>query len=98
MLAESTYLQQARTALQAESLSRLDDLMRGFDFQSGELAEKRNELSRRVRLSDMTASKELEEVKKEQAQLEEEKAETLLFEQRRSDLLEVVKWNGSLSH
>jgi hypothetical protein len=39
----------------------------------------------------MTASKELEEVKKEQARLEEEKAETLVFEQRRSDLLEMVK-------
>lgn len=91
MLAESTYLQQARAALQAESISRLDDLMRGFDFQAGELAEKRSDLSRQVRLGDIAASEDLEEVKKDQIRLEEEKAETLVFEQRRSDLLEVVK-------
>ncbi|MFH0813030.1 MAG: helicase-related protein [Pseudomonadota bacterium] len=90
-LAESTYLDQTRTAFQAESLSRLDDLMRGFDLQSAKLAEERSELSRRARLGDVAAAKELEEVKKEQARLEEDKAEALLLEQRRSDLLEVVK-------
>lgn len=91
MLADTTYLQQTRAALQTESLSRLDDLMRGFDLQSAKLAEERSELSRRARLSDMAASEGLEEVKREQAQLEEEKAAALLFEHRRSDLLDVIK-------
>jgi SNF2 family DNA or RNA helicase len=91
MVAESSYLQQMRTALQAETQSRMDDIMRGLDFRSGELAEKRSELSRRVRLGEATGSEELEKVKKEQAQLEEEKAEILLYEQRRSDLLEIIK-------
>jgi len=91
MVAESSYLQQMRTALQAETQSRMDDIMRGLDFRSGELAEKRSELSRRVRVGEATGAEELEKVKKEQAQLEEEKAEILLYEQRRSDLLEIIK-------
>ena len=91
MLAESTYLNQTRTAFKAESSSRLDDLMRGFDLQSAKLAEDRSGLSKQARMGDLVASKELEEVKKEQAQLEEEKAGVLLYEQRRSDFLEIVK-------
>jgi SNF2 family DNA or RNA helicase len=91
MLAETTYLQQTRAAMQGEALSRLDDLIRGFDFQSAKLAEERSEISRRARQGDETAHKELEEVKKEQACLEEEKAKALLFEQKRADLLEIVK-------
>jgi len=90
-LAESIYLDQTRAALQAESLSRLDDLTRGFDLQSAKLAEERGDLSRRVRLGDMTAAKELEEVKKQQTRLEEDKAAVLLLEQRRSDLLQVAE-------
>jgi len=91
MVAESSYLQQMRKVLQAETQSRLDDIMRGLDFRSGKLAEERSELYRKVRLGDAASSEELEKVKKEQAQLEEEKAEILLYEQRRPDLLEIIK-------
>ena len=38
MLAESSYLQQTRAALQAETASRMDDLMRGFDLRISDLA------------------------------------------------------------
>jgi SNF2 family DNA or RNA helicase len=91
MLAETTYLQQTRAAMQGEALSRLDDLIRGFDFQSAKLAEERGELWRLARQGDEAAQQELEKVKLEQARLEEEKAKTLLFEQKRADLLEIVR-------
>jgi hypothetical protein len=91
MMAETTFLQQTRAAMQGEALSRLDDLIRGFDFQSAKLAEERSELWRRARQGDSTAHQELEKVKNEQARLEEEKARALLFEQKRADLLEIVR-------
>ncbi len=91
MVAESSYLQQIRKVLQAETQSRLDDIMRGLDFRSGKLAEERSDLYRKVRLGDAPASEELEKVKKEQALLEEEKAEILLYEQRRPDLQDIIK-------
>jgi hypothetical protein len=90
MFAETNYLQQLRSAMRAEAESRLDDLVRGFDFRSGRLAEKRSELARRVRQGDATATAELEKVKAEQARLEAEKAEALLYEQKRPELLEMV--------
>jgi superfamily II DNA or RNA helicase len=91
MLAETTYVQQLRTALRAESEAVVDDLVRGFDFQGGALAEKRSELGRRVRLGEKDLTTELEEVKKLQASLDAEKAEALLYEQRRPDLVDVIK-------
>jgi hypothetical protein len=91
MVAETTFLQQTRAAFQVDTSSRMDDLMRGFDFLFSELAESRSELARSVRQGDSKAVNELEEVKKEQAQLEEEKAKTLVFEQRRPEQLEISR-------
>ena len=91
MLAETTYLQQLRAALRAQSEGLMDDLLRGFDYQGGALAEKRSDLARRVRLGEEDLAADLEEVKKQQAILDAEKAEALLYEQRRPDLVDVVK-------
>lgn len=90
MMAESNFLQQARTALRAEAVGRLEDLQRGFDFSAGELAERRVELARRSREGDAQAAQQLELVKREQGRIEQEKAEALLYEQRRGDLLDLV--------
>jgi superfamily II DNA or RNA helicase len=92
MIADSVYLQQLRSVFQAESRSRADDLMRGFDFQASSLARDRSELARRVRQGDPSAAEKLEAVKSEQSRLNEEKAQVLLFEQRRSDLLEITRF------
>ncbi|HEX8163546.1 MAG TPA: helicase-related protein [Pyrinomonadaceae bacterium] len=91
MVAETKYLQQLRTALRAEVESRLDDLSRGFDFQGGELAEKRSELARRARDGDAAAAEALEEIKKQQAIFETEKVQSLLYEQRKPELLDIIK-------
>ncbi|WP_228486509.1 helicase-related protein [Paludibaculum fermentans] len=91
MLAETTYLQQLRAALRAQSEGLMDDLLRGFDYQGGALAEKRSDLARRIRLGEEDLAGDLEEVKKQQALLDAEKAEALLYEQRRPDLVDVVK-------
>jgi superfamily II DNA or RNA helicase len=91
MLAETTYLQQLRAAMRAQTEGVMDDLLRGFDFQVGALAEKRSDLARRIRLGEDDLASELEEVKKQQSILESEKAEALLYEQRRPDLVDVVK-------
>lgn len=90
--AEASILQQGRSALRAEASTRLEDLQRGFDFHSGELAEDRSELSRRVRDGDVNAVKRLEQVKAQQARLAEDKTSSLLYEQRRSELLDIVKF------
>ncbi|MDA1273998.1 MAG: DUF3883 domain-containing protein [Verrucomicrobia bacterium] len=90
MRAESTFLQQARAAVRAESLARLDDLQRGFDFSAGELAERRVDYARKVRDGDAQAAPQLELVKSEQSRIEQEKAEALLYEQRRGDLLDII--------
>jgi superfamily II DNA or RNA helicase len=90
--AESSILQQGRAALRAEASTRLEDLQRGFDFYGGDLAEERSELSRRVREGDVNAVKRLDEVKAQQALLAEDKASSLLYEQRRSELLDIVKF------
>lgn len=92
MFAESKYLQQLRSALRAQAESRLEDLARGFDFRSGELAEMRSELARRSRQDDRSAPEELEEIKRQQVALEAEKAESLLYEQRKPELLDIVKF------
>jgi len=91
MLADADYLNQRRTALMAETASRVDDLIRGFDFQSAELAEQRAALVRRFREGDQSLQSEVEEVKQNQARLEEERAEALIYEQRRADLVKVVE-------
>ncbi len=92
MVAESVYLQQLRSVFQAESQSRTDDLMRGFDFQASSLAQERSELARRVRQGDASAAEKLEAIKSEQSRLNEEKAQILVFEQRRADLLEITRF------
>jgi len=90
MQAETTFLQQARVAVRAESSARLEDLQRGFDFSAGEMAERRVDFARRVRDGDAQAATQLELVKREQSRIEQEKAEALLYEQRRGDLLDII--------
>lgn len=90
-VAESTILQQIRTALRAEAVNRVEDLIRGYDYRSGELAERRSELSRRVRSGDSEAQPELDIVRQQQSSLDAEKAEALIFEERRAELAEVVR-------
>ena len=90
--ADASILQQCRAALRAEALTRMEDLQRGFDFYGGDLAEERTELSRRMREGDVNAVKRLDQVKAQQAHLAEDKAFSLLYEQRRSDLLDIVKF------
>src|SRR5207253_2964296 len=51
----------------------------------------RSDLARRIRLGEGNLAADLEEVKKQQAILDAEKAEALLYEQRRPDLVDVVK-------
>ena len=91
MLAETTYLQQLRAALRGQSEGLMDDLLRGFDYQGGALAEKRSDLARRIRMGEEDLVAELEDVKKQQSMLDAEKAAALLYEQRRPDLVDVVK-------
>jgi len=90
MQAETTFLQQARAAVRAESSVRLEDLQRGFDFSAGEMAERRVDFARRARDGDEQAASQLELVKREQSRIEQEKAEALLYEQRRGDLLDII--------
>jgi hypothetical protein len=92
MFAESKFLQQLRSALRVQTESRLDDLARGFDFRSGELAETRSDLARRARQGDRSAADELEEIRRWQTALETEKVEALIYEQRKPDLLDIVKF------
>ncbi|MCC6362980.1 MAG: DUF3883 domain-containing protein [Bryobacterales bacterium] len=91
MLAETTHLQQLRSALRAQTETQVDDLLRGFDYQMADLAAKRSDLARRIRLGEEGLANELEEVKRQQEQMESEKARTLLYEQRRPDLIDIVK-------
>jgi len=52
--------------------------------------ERRVEFARRVRDGDNQAATQLDLVKREQSRIEQEKAEALLYEQRRSDLLDII--------
>jgi SNF2 family DNA or RNA helicase len=88
--AESQFLQQVRTTLRTESDVRIEDLARGFDLRGAELAEKRGVFARKAREGDFVAQARLAEIKTEQIQLQEERATTLLREQRRSDLLDII--------
>jgi superfamily II DNA or RNA helicase len=90
MQAGTTFLQRARAAVRAESSARVDDLQRGFDFSAGEMAVRRVEFARRFRDGDQQAAAQLDLVKREQGRIEQEKAEALLYEQRRGDLLDII--------
>ena len=90
MLAESTLLQQARLAVRAESTAHMEDLQRGFDYSASELAERRVECARKARDGDEQAAKQLDLVKREQSRIDQEKAESLLHEQRRADMLDII--------
>jgi hypothetical protein len=91
-LADSNFLQQVRTALRAESGTRMEDLARGFDLRAAELAERRAEYSRKARDGDIAAQARLADIKAQQAQLHEERAAMLLREQRRAELLDIVSF------
>ena len=90
MLAETTLLQPARTAARAEGLVRSEDLQRGFDHFAGLLAQRRVEMAQRLRKGDPGAAAALETIKREQGRIDQEKAEAMLYEQRRGDLLDLV--------
>ena len=78
MFAETTFLQQTRSLFRSKAEGLLDDLLRGFDFQSGALAEKRSELARRIRQGEEALAPELEEVKQEQTRLRNRKVRGFL--------------------
>lgn len=91
-LAESTFLQQVRKALRAESDTRMEDLTRGFDLWAADLAEQRGEFARKAGDGDIGAQARLAEIKAQQAKLQEDRATVLLREQRRADLLDIVSF------
>jgi hypothetical protein len=91
-LAEAQFLKLVRTAMRSESDARLEDLARGFDLRSAELAEQRSEQARKAREGDRAAQEKLNEIKALQAQLQDERASLLLREQRRPDLLDIVSF------
>jgi superfamily II DNA or RNA helicase/DNA-binding XRE family transcriptional regulator len=93
-VAEATVLNQIRVVARAEVESRLGDIARGFDFRSAELAERRAELSRKLREAGENPKTriELDHVKADQGRLTEERAAALLREQRRVDLLDIVQF------
>ena len=91
---EATVLNQVRVVTRTETVTRLVEIARGFDFRSAELAERRSDLSRKLRESpdNPKVRIELEQIKNEQAHLSEERATSLLREQRRADLLDIVQF------
>lgn len=89
-LADSTVLQQIRSRLRTEAFARIDDLTRGYDYLSSELAQARSELARRTRDGDAAAMPELEDIRNRQKHLEEDKAKAMLYEEHRSDRLEIT--------
>lgn len=91
MIADATFLQQMRIRLRADASARIDDLMRGYDFLAGELAETRSELARRSREGDTAVAPQLEEVRARQRRLEEEKTRAMLYEEHRGDRLEITR-------
>lgn len=89
-LADSLFLQQARSLIKAETDARIDDLARGYDFIASDLAKDRGDLARRVREGDEVAMPALDDVRNRQRQLEEEKTQSLLYEERRADRMEII--------
>ncbi len=88
--AESAILQPVRAELRAEADLRQQDLLRGFDYRAAQLASDRSDAARKAREGDAEAAERLEKVKIEQSGLAEEKAQALLFEQRRPDLIDLA--------
>jgi hypothetical protein len=70
----------------------MEDLTRGFDLRAAELAQQRGEYARKAGDGDVAAQARLAEIKAQQAQLQEDRATTLLREQRRADLLDIVSF------
>jgi superfamily II DNA or RNA helicase len=89
-LAESTFLQQLRLKVRAESETRLGDLARGFDLRDAELGGQRSDLARKAREGDAAAQAQLLVVKAKQTALQEQRATALLRERRRPDLLDIT--------
>jgi len=89
-LADSLFLQQTRSMIKAETAARIDDLARGYDFIASDLAKDRSALARRVREGDEAAVPDLDDIRNRQRQLEEEKIQSLLYEERRTDRMEIV--------
>ena len=87
---ESTLLQQIRSSLKKESDMRVEDLARGFDYRSADLAEKRSALAKKAREDNVVTQGRLTEVKQEQSSLDDERATAMLAEHRRTELLDVV--------
>lgn len=87
--ADTYFLQELRQRMKLESVERLRDLARGFDFQMSQLAEQRRELSRKLRDGDMSVQKRLQEVKEKQAALSEERSKAMLREEHLPEMLEV---------
>ena len=73
----------------------MGDIARGFDFRSAELAERRSELSRKLREAPDNPKLriELDQIKGDQSRLAEERATALLREQRRADLLDILQFD-----
>ena len=79
MLADSTFLQQMRSRLQAEAVMRIDDLTRGYDYLSSELAQTGAswpDVPVKVILKPLL---DLEDIRNKQRLLEEEKARAMLL-------------------
>lgn len=87
--ADSTFLQELRLRMKNESQERLRDLARGFDFQMSQLAERRRELSRKLRDGDTSVEKRLQEIKEKQAALSEDRSKAMLREETLPELLEI---------
>jgi superfamily II DNA or RNA helicase/DNA-binding XRE family transcriptional regulator len=90
--AETTILQPIRAELRTEAELRAQDLLRGFDYRAAQLAADRSEAARKVREGDTKAVARLEKIRSEQVGISEEKAQVLLFEQRRADLIDLVSF------
>ncbi|MEO8350326.1 MAG: helicase-related protein [Chthoniobacteraceae bacterium] len=92
-MAESAILQPVRAEFRTEADLRQQDILRGFDYRAAQLAADRSDAARKARDGDALAAAQLDKIKVEQAGLAEEKAQALLFEQRRADLIDFVAFD-----
>jgi hypothetical protein len=88
--ADNAILQPVRAELRTDAELRQQDILRGFDYRAAQLAADRTDASRKAREGDAQAAVILDKIKAEQAGLAQEKAQTLLFEQRRPDLVDLA--------
>ncbi len=88
--AESVYLRELRQRMKVQSREHIADLARGFDFQMSQLAERRRELSKKMRDGDANAVRFLEEVKERQGELASERGRALLRAENLPELLEIT--------